>query len=771
MSREFMYRHHEEPHLKFYDPFLIPLKYVDAMRRTQTSVNNVSEHNVNDLWTETKGVTPSEKWTGTTRCQILRTRLSEGHHYQRNKSKIYCRMGRRKCQTARSTPQQRNLRSIDRWQRWLQGDCWRSSETGKRCCSSFAVHWEGWQPRRTSGSCNFNWCQWGAVRFRKIQALARKWSDNIRTTSPKKCVWEAFTVAWYTRQFLFKKLWRYQKPEQPWIQNGINQRQFQFGMSIKWDQSRKSSVRVRRMKKQFSSLMWLKNAELTKHVQKCKERDVLREDNAKDEEGIQSSVHRARVLRRLRWQRRISLDTLSKLLGMTGQTSDAISAYTRVKMTEASRLFRLVYTTVCHLQVTCENQKSTPGGLLCVLGSHTFFPISCMCKRSKPQFLTAVQSQKLCRLTGSRMNGSPALQFWECVLETFKPAVGDFERHMRERVIPSHSHSDNCLYESIDHAPPNIPNSSHSTQLDLLEDNAAVIQIVNKGRSPNLRHVTRTHRVDFLCFSASEFGSFYFDKIRANQRSSGGYFDKGTVDHDAMAFFVDFAAIQTTLWIKWSPQLLSQTFLLLSLRRAPKRCLRWWHNPRTLTRYRVSIRVKCCNQAALWIITWHWSNWAIVSSIVHKTRGMFLQKAEDILLQVDTSSQILRKQLIVDTISPFDWEVSTMHEAEVHVFSDSVLCRETQAMTSQKSNSPKEGTTISSNRENLQGRSWWINDPVHIPYSSWQKNDFVLEMDEWIRQGQGEVGQRCPPENLSSSSSIDGIDERNSDFFTGTERR
>ena len=36
--------------------------------------------------------------------------------------------------------------------------------------------------------------------------LAEKWSDNIWTTSPKKGIWEAFIVAWYTCQFPFQRL-------------------------------------------------------------------------------------------------------------------------------------------------------------------------------------------------------------------------------------------------------------------------------------------------------------------------------------------------------------------------------------------------------------------------------------------------------------------------------------------------------------------------------------------------------------------------------------
>ena len=46
MSGEFIYRHHEEHRLKPYDPdnetFPIPLKYVDVMRQTQTSIKRCS---------------------------------------------------------------------------------------------------------------------------------------------------------------------------------------------------------------------------------------------------------------------------------------------------------------------------------------------------------------------------------------------------------------------------------------------------------------------------------------------------------------------------------------------------------------------------------------------------------------------------------------------------------------------------------------------------------------------------------------------------------
>ena len=56
-------------------------KYIDVMRQTQTSLNNLFEHSIIDLWTEAKGVSLSGEWIGTTRFQMLRTRLLEGYNW------------------------------------------------------------------------------------------------------------------------------------------------------------------------------------------------------------------------------------------------------------------------------------------------------------------------------------------------------------------------------------------------------------------------------------------------------------------------------------------------------------------------------------------------------------------------------------------------------------------------------------------------------------------------------------------------------------------
>ena len=56
------------------------------MRKTQTSIDNVSENIINGMWTEAKGVNLSEEWTVTTRFQILRARLPEGYKWVSGKT-------------------------------------------------------------------------------------------------------------------------------------------------------------------------------------------------------------------------------------------------------------------------------------------------------------------------------------------------------------------------------------------------------------------------------------------------------------------------------------------------------------------------------------------------------------------------------------------------------------------------------------------------------------------------------------------------------------
>ena len=49
--------------------------------------------------------------------------------------------------------------------------------------------------------------------------------------------------------------------------------------------------------------------------------------------------------------------------------------------------------------------------------------------------------------------------------------------------------------EDIDSVPSNVQSARQEALLYVFEDNEAVIKMIMKGRSPTMRHVSRTHRV------------------------------------------------------------------------------------------------------------------------------------------------------------------------------------------------------------------------------------------------------------------------------------
>ena len=51
------------------------------------------------------------------------------------------------------------------------------------------------------------------------------------------------------------------------------------------------------------------------------------------------------------------------------------------------------------------------------------------------------------------------------------------------------------VMEDIDYVPSNVQSARQEALLYVFEDNEAVIKMIIKGRSPTMRHVSRTHRV------------------------------------------------------------------------------------------------------------------------------------------------------------------------------------------------------------------------------------------------------------------------------------
>ena len=82
MSGDFAYRH-DVHRRKLYIPgeafFSVTLEYVDVTRQTRTSIDNTSEHTLNDYWNveSEREVLLSEEWIRTARLQKLRVKLPE----------------------------------------------------------------------------------------------------------------------------------------------------------------------------------------------------------------------------------------------------------------------------------------------------------------------------------------------------------------------------------------------------------------------------------------------------------------------------------------------------------------------------------------------------------------------------------------------------------------------------------------------------------------------------------------------------------------------
>ena len=145
-----------------------------------------------------------------------------------------------------------------------------------------------------------------------------------------------------------------------------------------------------------------------------------------------------------------------------------------------------------------EDSKSTSGGTLCVFESHTFVPISSMCKKQTAVSHSSTESEIISLDTGLRLDFLPALELWDLIVSVLgnvsrvsdgsgKPESDVQKRHKSQKKID--------VMEDIDSVPSNVQSASQEALLYVFEDNEAVIKMIIKGRSPTMRHVSRTHRV------------------------------------------------------------------------------------------------------------------------------------------------------------------------------------------------------------------------------------------------------------------------------------
>ena len=177
-----------------------------------------------------------------------------------------------------------------------------------------------------------------------------------------------------------------------------------------------------------------------------------------------------------------------------------------------------------------EDSASTSGGTLCIFGSHTFVPISWMCKKQTSDSHSSTESEIISLDAGLRLDGIPALDLWDLIVAVLhgntyqsKQEWSDPCTNLREVRAAPHklqkrkkSHGIINDLDNVDFISSNVNSSRQVALLYVFEDNEAVIKMITKGRSPAMRHVSRSHRVAL---------DWLFDRINLDPKIQIKYID------------------------------------------------------------------------------------------------------------------------------------------------------------------------------------------------------------------------------------------------------
>ena len=163
-----------------------------------------------------------------------------------------------------------------------------------------------------------------------------------------------------------------------------------------------------------------------------------------------------------------------------------------------------------------EDSKSTSGGTLCVVGSHTFVPTSWMCKKQTSVSHSSTESEIISLDTGLRLDGLLVPELWDLIVSVFGNISHISDRLGQPDNGKHESYNKIDVMQDIDSVPSNVQSSRQEAMLYVFEDNEAVIKMIFKGRSLTMRHVSRTHRVAL---------DWLFDRINLDSKIQIKYID------------------------------------------------------------------------------------------------------------------------------------------------------------------------------------------------------------------------------------------------------
>ena len=122
-------------------------------------------------------------------------------------------------------------------------------------------------------------------------------------------------------------------------------------------------------------------------------------------------------------------------------------------------------------------------------GSHTFVPISWMCKKQTSVSHSSTESEIISLDAGLRLDGIPALELWDLIVSVLGNTTQTTERPGRPVIIDKSQKSQGKtnVLNNIVCVPSNVNSSRQEALLYVFEDNEAVIKMIIKGRSPTMR--------------------------------------------------------------------------------------------------------------------------------------------------------------------------------------------------------------------------------------------------------------------------------------------
>ena len=141
-----------------------------------------------------------------------------------------------------------------------------------------------------------------------------------------------------------------------------------------------------------------------------------------------------------------------------------------------------------------------------------------MCKKQTTVSHSSTESEILSLDTGLRLDGLTALELWDTIVSVFGSVSQISDRTGRPVDVKRNQKSQGKInvMENIDSVPSNVQSSRQEALLYVFADNEAVIKMIIKGRSPTMRHVSRTHRVAL---------DWLFDRINLDPKIQIKYID------------------------------------------------------------------------------------------------------------------------------------------------------------------------------------------------------------------------------------------------------